>query len=129
MYLPTLTRTAPYREADATRGSFQNDICRSVKAHYRHKFDLEYHGELKETRLRKCQGWKRIRHQEVTASVVLRGQTAGLERACIGLGLTLKFADGIESKHKGMLETVNMLKKGKTSRTRAAGIFILPPIH
>jgi hypothetical protein len=26
-----------------------------VKAHYRHKFDLEYHGELKETRLRKCQ--------------------------------------------------------------------------
>lgn len=41
-------------------------------------------------------------------------QTAGLERACIGLGLTLKFADGIESKHKGMLETVNMLRKRKT---------------
>ena len=31
-------------------------FCQSVKAHYRHKFDLEYHGELKETRLRKCQG-------------------------------------------------------------------------
>jgi hypothetical protein len=51
-----------------------------------------------------------------------KGQTSGLERASIALGLTLKFADGIESKHKGMLETVNMLRKRK-GEACAAGIF------
>lgn len=56
MYLPTLTRTAPYeRGRTQHEGVSRKTFCQTVKAHYRHKFDLEYHGELKETRLRKCQ--------------------------------------------------------------------------
>ena len=68
---------------------------------------------------------KRTQSPRLGMAKPFQRQASGLERASIALGLTLKFADGIESKHKGMLETVNMLRK-RRGEACAAKNFSLP---